>query len=86
MELSGNDGNQQPRPGAKNYFAFKPQLIGQMNGVAFVRDPFGNAFGYSTAKAQAPAGNDGYNPTFDLWSTAGLTNGTNTQSQWVKNW
>jgi hypothetical protein len=32
-------------------------------------------------KASDPSKN-GYNPTFDLWSTAN----TNTQNQWIKNW
>jgi type II secretory pathway pseudopilin PulG len=29
----------------------------------------------------------GFNPTFDLWSTAGTTSGsTNDRNQWIKNW
>ena len=39
--------------------------------MEFIRDPFGNSYGYSTANQADPA--NGYNPTFDLWSTAGLT-------------
>ena len=38
--------------------------------VTAIRDPFGNSYGYSTAKARTP-NHRGYNPTFDLWSTAG---------------
>ena len=73
----------------KNYFAFKPQMLagtkdsnGNITAVTYIRDPFGNSYGYSTAKASGA--NFGYNPTFDLWSTA---NGSPTdQNQWVKNW
>ena len=80
----------------------------------YVMDPFGYCYGYSTAYQNAvdtasagsnpgatPAPNLGYNPTFDLWSTAGysLTGGHGTPSKmataptpavysslWVKNW
>src|ERR1700730_15528134 len=31
-----------------------------------IRDPFGNSYGYSTAKASNPGRSIGYNPTFDL--------------------
>lgn len=73
---------------AKSYFAFKPNQLSPSapnTPVAFVRDPFGNAYGYSTVKASNPGGTDGYNPTFDLWSTGGVETGTD-QSQWIKNW
>jgi general secretion pathway protein G len=69
----------------RSYFSFKPnQLspIDQTQHVAFIRDPFGNSYGYSTAKASAPNGTIGYNPTFDLWSTANSTD----PNQWIKNW
>ena len=83
-QLSGNDGNQQPSPAARSYFQFKPQLVGQRNGIVFLRDPFGNSYGYSTAKSEVPTGRDGYNPTFDLWSTGGTIDGN--QAKWLKNW
>ena len=70
-----------------------------------VVDPFGLTYGYSTAnlKAQdtANANNTtvsstaGYNPTFDLWSTAGYSaskpypngaTGTACAQYWTKNW
>jgi type II secretory pathway pseudopilin PulG len=51
----------------------------------YIRDPFGNSYGYSTVKASNPSGTIGYNPTFDLWSTGGVTSGTD-QSQWITNW
>lgn len=44
--------------------------------ILVVRDPFGNAYSYSSPGA--------YNPTFDLWSTANDT-GTD-PNKWVKNW
>ena len=55
--------------------------------VNYIRDPFGNSYAYSTANQAAPA--NGYNPTFDLWSTAGLTTTPPTATitaQWIKNW
>jgi type II secretory pathway pseudopilin PulG len=79
----------------KSYFSFKPQLLGRTdmsqppsssNPVSFLRDPFGNSYGYSTV--QAKTGSGGYNPTFDLWSTGGVVSATNPpdQTQWIKNW
>ncbi|HEX8678402.1 MAG TPA: hypothetical protein VF683_00455, partial [Chthoniobacterales bacterium] len=58
--------------------------ISSGNPVTAIRDPFGNPYGYSTAKAANPAGSVGYNPTFDLWSTGG-EDGAN-PLQWIKNW
>ena len=82
----------------------------------YVQDPFGFSFGYSTiyqkavvdaaanpaaTPAASPTPTPGYNPTFDLWSTAGYsaTAGRGTpknnvvadtpviySSLWVKNW
>ena len=71
------------------------------NPVTAIGDPFGNSYGYSTAYANylnyqsgvstclPPTSPNGYNPTFDLWSTASLTNSPPTatdQNQWIKNW
>src|SRR4029077_685586 len=88
-QLSGDtSANRQPAAGAKTYFAFKPNQLSptdQTQSVTSVRDPFGNSYGYSTAKAANPSGTIGNNPTFDLWSTAGATSGTD-QTQWIKNW
>lgn len=67
----------------KIYFGFKPNQLSptdQTAPVQFLRDPFGNSYGYSTAYQNS--GSTGYNPTFDLWSTTGSTN----QAQWIKNW
>lgn len=74
----------------KSYLSFKPNMLSptdQTASVQYVRDPFGNSYGYSTA-LQADTANPpshGYNPTYDLWSTAGLTSGTDS-TQWIKNW
>ena len=90
-QLSGNSAtNLQPISGAKSYFAFKPQMLfgtkdsnGNLTSVSYIRDPFGNSYGYSTLKASGGTG--GYNPTFDLWSIADDSSGTN-QTKWIKNW
>ncbi len=83
---------------------FGPTLNGKLTSVQYVRDPFGNSFGYSTAGlllqqeyqaqlvtspgASLPAtnskGTQGYNSTFDLWSTGGDTAGN--PNRWIKNW
>jgi len=87
--ISGDADNDSNRTAElKSYFNFKPNQLAPVNQnqpVLFIRDPFGNSYGYSTTKASAPNGSDGYNPTFDLWSTGGTTTGTS-QSQWIKNW
>jgi type II secretory pathway pseudopilin PulG len=96
FQLSGLDANQQAVANMKSYFAFKPQILGHPAGntttVAFIRDPFGNSYGYSTAQAVNPGGSAGYNPTYDLWSTAGKapsptpTPPAMQQDLWIKNW
>jgi general secretion pathway protein G len=72
----------------KTYFPFKPNQLSppdQTQPVTAVRDPFGNSYGYSTAKSANPDGALGYNPTFDLWSIADGKAGTD-QAKWIKNW
>jgi type II secretory pathway pseudopilin PulG len=86
-QLSGDTtGNRQPS--GKSYFTFKPNMLlpapPSTATVIAIRDPFGNSYGYSTMKASNPT-NNGYNPTFDLWSTAGGTQSGNVPG-WVKNW
>jgi len=95
-ELSGLNTSQQVVANKKSYFSFKPQMLGHPTGdnttVAYIRDPFGNSYGYSTANQGDSS--KGYNPTFDLWSTAGTgASATPTpspaptpQNQWIKNW
>jgi type II secretory pathway pseudopilin PulG len=94
-QLSGDvNATLQPPAGAKSYFVFRPQMLagakdvnGNLTSVTNLRDPFGNPYGYSTMKAANPAGPTGFNPTFDLWSTAGTTQATAAdQAQWIKNW
>jgi type II secretory pathway pseudopilin PulG len=93
IQLSGTNADRTPITGARSYFAFKPNQLSpsdQALPVQFIRDPFGNSYGYSTANQAAPT--TGYNPTFDLWSTDGLTAdppGTPPDTitpQWIKNW
>ena len=82
---------------AKSYFSFKPNQLGppppSTATVEYIRDPFGNPYGYSTSKNPDVNPNAstaaGYNPTFDLWSTGGVEAGTPAavaQPQWIKNW
>jgi type II secretory pathway pseudopilin PulG len=82
-------------PTSKSYFVFKPNMLfpaDQALNVLYIQDPFGNSYGYSTIQAATQDTTRGYNPTFDLWSTAGLTSdpppsGTDTITpQWIKNW
>jgi prepilin-type N-terminal cleavage/methylation domain-containing protein len=77
----------------QTYFSFKPNQLSptdqNQTPVEFIRDPFGNSYGYSTANQYDP--NTGYNPTFDLWSTSGLTTNPGgapdtVTPQWIKNW
>jgi prepilin-type N-terminal cleavage/methylation domain-containing protein len=90
-QLSGdNTGNRSPT--GKSYFAFKSNQLSpsdQTQNVQYIRDPFGNSYGYSTANQADPTTPKGYNPTFDLWSTNGLTTSppiAADQNQWIKNW
>ena len=88
-QLTGDDdadSTTAPPANARNYFgsALKPSMLGPSppGPKTFLKDPFGNSYGYSTAKAENPGGTIGHNSTFDLWSTANSPN----QSEWIKNW
>jgi type II secretory pathway pseudopilin PulG len=80
----------------KNYFgsSLKPSMLSPNPPAAetFIRDPFGYSYGYSTIKAANPTLANGYNPTYDLWSTCGETAKKSTetfaayQTRWIKNW
>ncbi|HET6886482.1 MAG TPA: type II secretion system protein GspG [Candidatus Udaeobacter sp.] len=86
--FGATNGSRTPDTGAKSYFVFKPNMLSpddQTQNVQFIRDPFANSYGYSTIQAATGNTSAGYNPTFDLWSTAGLTSGTDS-TQWIKNW
>lgn len=77
----------------RSYFAFKPNMLSPSGGngnITALADPFGNTYGYSTANQNDP--NKGFNPTFDLWSTAGAAPSPTPsppptqQDFWIKNW
>jgi type II secretory pathway pseudopilin PulG len=91
--LSGDSNGNRSSIG-KSYMQFKPNMLlpsGGTGTVTAIADPFHYSYGYSTAN-QADPNNLGYNPTFDLWSTAGETapKATETfqqyQLRWIKNW
>jgi prepilin-type N-terminal cleavage/methylation domain-containing protein len=86
-ELSGDkNADRAVDSGQKNYFDFKPNMLlpaGGAGPVTAIIDPFGYSYGYSTANQVKSA--DGYNPTFDLWSTAGNKTASD-QPKWLKNW
>jgi hypothetical protein len=96
--LSGDsDGNpitSDPTNDTKSYMAFMPNMLNPnpSGPNTYIRDPFGYSYGYSTAKAANPGGANGYNPTFDLWSTCGETAKKSGetfqqyQQRWTKNW
>ncbi len=94
-EISGDrDFDGTPNTGVRSYMTFKPGSLlrddmsnppSSTNPVTAIRDPFGNSYGYSTAKAANPSGSVGYNPTFDLWTIADGAAGTD-QTKWIKNW
>lgn len=69
--------NLMPSDGGKVYFEFKPKFTNTSGWV----DPFGNYYNYIYTNG---APNNGTN-NYDLWSTAGDTTGTKTNS-WIKNW
>ncbi|MFL6589173.1 MAG: type II secretion system protein [Chthoniobacterales bacterium] len=76
---------------SKSYFSLKANQLeptDQGLAVTFIKDPFGLSYGYSTVKSSLPGGADGYNPTFDLWSTGGEKEASPSPSQakWIKNW
>ncbi|MEO5753666.1 MAG: hypothetical protein ABIR38_03060 [Chthoniobacterales bacterium] len=87
--ISGDD-DRNRQAELTSYFSFKPnQLSPQTGDVDFIKDPFGNSYGYSTA-GQA-GGGAGYNPTFDLWSTSNQTTDPLPATdvitpRWIKNW
>ena len=90
-------GSRTPNTGARSYFVFKPNMLfpaDQGRAVQYIQDPFGNSYGYSTIDNPVanPSPTPGYNPTFDLWSTAGIAPSptpappATQQDLWIKNW
>ena len=63
----------------KSYITLKNNMLrpNSPNASTRVVDPFGNDYGYNSPGAN--------NPTFDLWSIADDSSGTN-QTKWIKNW
>ena len=66
-------------------------MIKDISPCKFIRDPFWK-FLWIFNGNQSMGAADGYNPTYDLWSTCGLMtdppgSGTDTITpQWIKNW
>src|SRR6266576_908235 len=95
-QLSGNPSGDRTTYTQQRYMQFKPNMLSPPDGtgtVTAIRDPFGNSYGYSTAQAfyiDNPGANpnNGFNPTFDLWSTGGTSSVTDAayQQAWGKNW
>ncbi len=88
-QLSGNPSGDRSTYTGQTYFQFKPNMLSPPGGtgtVTAIRDPFGNSYGYSTAQQANPS--NGFNSTFDLWSTAGTSNPTDAayEKAWIKNW
>ena len=88
-QLSGNPSGDRSTYTQRSYFQFKPNMLSPPGGtgtVTAIRDPFGNSYGYSTAQQANPS--NGFNPTFDLWSTSGTSNATDAayEQAWIKNW
>lgn len=79
------------------YYRIDPNMVLPSSGTGSVTtfiDAFGKSFGYSTIyQGDVASGSTtprGYNPSYDLWSTAGTTNSTTDttplQKQWIINW
>lgn len=85
----------------RTQLSFTKDNSGNPQNIRYVSDPWGNPYGYSTAGAELeakyradvrkdpktarPTDLQGYNPTFDVWSTAGATTLTQ-RPKWVRNW
>src|SRR5947207_7067662 len=74
-DSDGNPTTSDSTNDTKNYLAFKPNMLSPnpAGPNTYIRDPFGNAYGYSTFENVNPGSPNGNNPTFDLWSTCGET-------------
>ena len=90
QNLTGDfDNNRSTDSGKTSYLSFKPNQLSpsdQSAKVTFIKDPFGNSYGYSTINSTDST--KGYNPTFDLWTTAGTVDTSNSPNSagWIKNW
>ena len=117
LDANGRNDTAASTPEPKSYISdfFKPTIlsvksssgVGTAGYVRFLKDPWGNTYGYSTKGAAAeqkfraavlanPAAtrekDQGYNPTFDVWSTGGKSTppspgvAGDVTSVWLKNW
>jgi prepilin-type N-terminal cleavage/methylation domain-containing protein len=107
LDLDGNALNPPLSSPLTEYYHFAAsQLLptGGIGTITSIVDPFGYSYGYSTAYQGDIAANNnnttattpanGYNPTYDLWSTSaqiGQPTDTTTQTnakrmQWITNW
>lgn len=103
VELSGDTNNDRiggdkdaAQVKAKVYFQFKPTMFyprlpagSTGTAVKALIDPFQNVYGYSTigSKSGRNDSTEGYNPTFDLWSTADPEQkGKTPPAAWITNW
>jgi prepilin-type N-terminal cleavage/methylation domain-containing protein len=77
--------------GTHVYYPFNPRQLGNNSAAAgepiYIRDPFGNSYGYFNGYFGGATPALPYNGTnqYDLWSTAGDTGGTNMPG-WVTDW
>ena len=72
--------------GTKIYMTFKSSQLGNDNasgGTIYIKDPFGNSYGYFTGGATTPY--NGQNQ-FDLWSTGGDVSTPAVTNSWISNW
>ena len=74
-----------PSVDSKAYISFKRNQVGDAVGGSFVKDEWGNPFGYSTGNETSyPYNGKGY---FDLWSTGGDKGMSPTKTNaWFPNW
>lgn len=103
VDTNDDQSGSNPKVKPKTYIPFNRGQLGWTDPVAktapvlYIADAFGNSYGYSTAyQADVDKGvtpTHGYNPTFDLWSTANapatpVSPGAagDVSVQWIKNW
>jgi prepilin-type N-terminal cleavage/methylation domain-containing protein len=83
-----------PVAGVKSYMSFKSNQVGSPNANSYVKDPWGNSYGYSTGSPASPATANDPAPFngagfFDLWSTGNTTADKGTTyatNVWISNW
>jgi prepilin-type N-terminal cleavage/methylation domain-containing protein len=85
--LSGQTNFTDPPSGRTSYFPFKAGQIASLNSNSYVKDPFGNAYGYYTGDFNNPTASPPNNGAgfFDLWTTGGVPT-TGATNKWISNW